>query len=53
MLNLTWLFVGISSDYGCWNTEKSVSLKDSDFQTFLEGEENKNGEKLGENKNYS
>ena len=34
------------------NTEKSVSLTDSDLQTFLEGEETK-GEKLGENKDYS
>ena len=29
-------FVGMFSDYGCWNTEKSVSL------IFLEGEENQN-----------
>ena len=33
-------FVGIFSNYGCWNTEKTVSPTDSDVQTFLEGEEN-------------
>ena len=34
-------FVGIFSDYGCQITEKSVSLTDSDVQTFLEEEENR------------
>ena len=29
------------SDYGCQITEKSVSLTDSDVQTFLEEEENR------------
>ena len=31
-------------DYGCQNTEKSVSLTDSDVQTLLIGEENQNTE---------
>ena len=31
-----WLFVRIFSDYGCLNTEKSVSLTDIDFQSFVE-----------------
>ena len=35
-----WLFIGIFSDYSCENTEKFVSLTNSDVQTFLEGEEN-------------
>ena len=35
-------FVGIFSDYGCENTEKSVSLTDSDVQTLLAEEENQN-----------
>ena len=29
-----WLFVRIFLDYGCLNTEKSVSLTDIDFQSF-------------------
>ena len=33
--------VGIFSDNGCLNTKKFVSLRDSDVQTFLEGEEDK------------
>ena len=35
-------FVGIFSDYGCENTEKSVSLTDSDVRTLLAEEENQN-----------
>ena len=31
----SWSFVGFFSDYGCWNTEESVSFTDSDVQTFL------------------
>ena len=31
----------------------AVSLTDSDAQTFLEGEENKSGEKLVENRDNS
>ena len=38
-------FVGIFSDYGCQNTEKSASLTGSGIQTFLEGEENQNTKK--------
>ena len=34
-----WLFVRIFSDYGCLNTEKSVSLTDIDFQSFVEAVE--------------
>ena len=41
-------FVGIFSDYGCQNTEKSVLLTESDVQTFLEGEENQNTERKTE-----
>ena len=33
-------FIGICSDNGCQNTEKSVSLTNSDVQTFLEGKGN-------------
>ena len=36
------VFVGIFSDYGCENTEKSVSLTDGDVQTLLAEEENQN-----------
>ena len=35
-------FAAIFSDYGCQNTEKSVLPRESDVQTFLEGEENQN-----------
>ena len=35
-------FVGIFSDYGCENTEKSVSLTDSNVRTLLAEEENQN-----------
>ena len=41
-------FVGIFSDYGYQNTEKSVLLTESDVQTFLEGEENQNTERKTE-----
>ena len=34
------LFVGAFSNYGGWNTKKSISLTDSEFQTFPEGKEN-------------
>ena len=37
-------FVRIS-DYGCQNTEKSVSLTASDIETFLKTEENQNMER--------
>ena len=37
-------FAAIFSDYGCQNTEKSVLPRESDVQTFLEGEENQNTE---------
>ena len=47
ILNL-WLFIGIFSDYSCENTEKFVSLTNSDVQTFLEGEENQITERKGE-----
>ena len=33
------------SDYGCQNTEKSVSLTASDIETFLKTEENQNMER--------
>ena len=38
-------FVRIFSDYGCQNTEKSVSLTASDIETFLKTEENQNMER--------
>ena len=38
-------FVWIFSDYGCQNTEKSVSLTASDIETFLKTEENQNMER--------
>ena len=44
-------FVGIFSDYGYQNTEKSVLLTESDVQTFLEGEENQNTERKTESYN--
>ena len=47
ILNL-WLFIGIFSDYSCENTEKFVSLTNSDVQTFLEGEENQIRERKSE-----
>ena len=34
------LFVGVFSNYGGYNTKKSVSLADNEVQTFLEREEN-------------
>ena len=43
-----WLFIGIFSDYSCENTEKFVSLTNSDVQTFLEGEENQITERKSE-----
>ena len=36
------------SDYGCQNTEKSVSLTASDIETFLETGENQNMERKTE-----
>ena len=36
--DIKW-FVGTLTDYGCQNTEYSVSLTDSDVQAFLEREE--------------
>ena len=41
-----WTF--IIADYGCQNTEKSVSLTDSDVQTLLIGEENQKTERKTE-----
>ena len=38
-------FNRIIADYGSWDAEKSVSLTDSDVQTFLDGEENQNTKK--------
>ena len=38
-------FVGIFSDYGCENTEKSVLLTDSDVQTLLAEEKPKYDQK--------
>ena len=38
-------FFGIFLDYGSLNTQKSVSLTNSDVQTFLEGDENQNTER--------
>ena len=38
-------FFGSFSDYGCYNTEGSVSLTDNDVQTLLEGVENQNAKK--------
>ena len=35
-------------DYGCQNTEKSVSLTDSDVRTLLVEEENQNTERKTE-----
>ena len=38
-------FFGSFSDYGCYNTEGSVSLTDNDVRTLLQGVENQNTKK--------
>ena len=47
------LFVGIFSDYGCQNTEKSVSPIDNDAQTFEEREKNQNTKRKTKSYVYS
>ena len=46
-------FVGICSDYGCLNTEKSVPFIDSNVQTLQEGKENQNTERKTESYVFS
>ena len=53
MANSSLLFVRISLDYGCKKTEKSLSLTDSNVQTFLEGEENQNVKRKNESYVFS
>ena len=48
-----WLFVRIFSDYGCLNTEKSVSLTDIDFQSFVEAVEKPKYEEKTESYEFS
>ena len=46
-------FFGRFSDYGCYNTEGSVSLTDNDVRTLLEGVENQNTKKKTESYVFS
>ena len=46
-------FFGSFADFGCWNTEKSVSLRDGDVQTFLKRKENQKMERKTESYVFS